>query len=431
MNKDRLEVLSPDKSQIIQIVDFMEKFYLNKGYKKINNNSLIGFFIKIRIKYFRKLSTIINLILKVKFIFKNPKKYDVIIYDCELTEYLERVLEEKSFYIISTRVHKIKKIYLSLNILKYIISNFSKRSLKQNYLLAIINIISPKIIITHIDNSVDFYITAKAFENSKIKFLAIQNSSREGVMEDLKNKNFKSEFLGFSNYDKKLFKENNFRIKSFNDIGSLKISILKEYISNKKLKITKDKYDICFISEPTARIGDYAHILDLHKIKGQVAEYVHRLCKNKKLKLMFSGKFSDKHRIEEENYFYSKFLKDYDFEIYRQKIDGSFATYINLLESKMVIGHNSTILREAIGLGKKVLACNFTNHPEMRFPYNGLCTITNDSYNNFEEKVLDILNMTEENYYKQLGDKADFIINRKVDTANFLRKKIKEETKEF
>ena len=53
------------------------------------------------------------------------------------------------------------------------IKNFFKRSLKQNYLTALIKVIAPKIVITHISDSEDFHVVSKIL-NNKIQFIAIQ-----------------------------------------------------------------------------------------------------------------------------------------------------------------------------------------------------------------------------------------------------------------
>ena len=102
------------------------------------------------------------------------------IYDDINTQFIELLLKNKKFFILPSRVERIKQIYISFEIIKSIIKNVFKFSLKQNYLTAIISQISPKIVITHIDNSHDFFYFNENFEKTKIKFVAIQNSGREG-----------------------------------------------------------------------------------------------------------------------------------------------------------------------------------------------------------------------------------------------------------
>ena len=151
---------------------------------------------------FIKIKILINLFLNSKIILGEPEKSDLVIYDCQSTEMIEKVLPNDKYLIVSTRLQRIKKLYVSRKIIIYIFFNFFKRSLKQNYLAALINIISPKIVITQIDNSIDFYLTAKIFEN-KIKFIAVQNANRGDTVyssADSIKKIFIPEFLCFSSF---------------------------------------------------------------------------------------------------------------------------------------------------------------------------------------------------------------------------------------
>ena len=77
-----------------------------------------------------------------------------------------------------------------------------KKSLKQNYLIALIKEINPKVVITLVDNSLDFYITAKHLSKN-IRFIAVQQGSRETAwlpLEETK-KIYIPEYLCFSNWD--------------------------------------------------------------------------------------------------------------------------------------------------------------------------------------------------------------------------------------
>ena len=44
----------------------------------------------------------------------------------------------------------------------------------------------------------------------------------------------------------------------------------------------------------------------------------------------------------------------------------------------------------------------------------------------FEKKVLEILNMNKEDYFKKLGDKKNFIMETSKNTADVVRKKLKD-----
>ena len=149
------------------------------------------------------------------------------------------------------------------------------------------------------------------------------------------------------------------------------------------------------------------------------------------MNLIFTGK-----RILNEDdgkleiLFYKKYLEEYDYKISqaisRNKSRNEFFSYQNVMESKLVIGHISTMLREAITFDKKVLQCNFTGHPDIIFPGNDLCILKNTSYDLFEEKVLEILHMEKEEYFKRLGSQKKIIMDFSKNTAEVIRKKLKD-----
>ena len=82
---------------------------------------------------------------------------------------------------------------------------------------------------------------------------------------------------------------------------------------------------------------------------------------------------------------------------------------------------------------KKILSFNPTGHPDVRFPapddtfpQESICILTKPSYELFEERVLRILSMTNEEYFSQLGKEKSFLMAPTVETASILRKRLKQ-----
>jgi hypothetical protein len=103
------------------------------------------------------------------------------------------------------------------------------------------------------------------------------------------------------------------------------------------------------------------------------------------------------------------------------------------MQSKITIALWPTILREAISFEKKILSFNPTGHPDVIFPGPGItfpqesiCILTKPSYELFEERVLRILSMTNEEYFSQLGKEKSFLMAPTVETASILRKRLKQ-----
>ena len=60
-------------------------------------------------------------------------------------------------------------------------------------------------------------------------------------------------------------------------------------------------------------------------------------------------------------------------------------------ESKISVGTMSTLLRENIACGNKILACNLTKEKIYNFPIKGICSINNCNYLSFEKRLINIL----------------------------------------
>ena len=249
---------------------------------------------------------------------------------------------------------------------------------------------------------------------------------------------FIPKFFCFGEYDKIFYEKKKVNIGSYEPVGSMRSSMTHEYLKSKKIKINPHKYDICLISEPHdgTLSGDFGHVKNLYDCTGLVAEFTHRLCKKHNLKIVFSGKgFKNEKRTDEQTYFYKHYLKDYDFKISSdvKKTSFNLASYINVMESKLVIAIASTLIREAISFEKKILFFDTTGHPDMEFPGSGIefpkdsiCILKEPSYELFEERVLKILSISNEEYFSKLGKEKSFIMVPTVDTVNIIGKRIKE-----
>ena len=149
----------------------------------------------------------IIILLKKKFIFQNLKKCNLIVFDCINDNYFEDLFDNVNYYSLSTRIERINKIYINLDVIKFILVNFLKRKLKQNYLISLIHQLDPKLVITLIDNSEEFSILSKYF-NEKIPFYAIQGSNRGDIKlksdDEVKVYNFNT-FFCFGPYEKNFY----------------------------------------------------------------------------------------------------------------------------------------------------------------------------------------------------------------------------------
>jgi hypothetical protein len=451
MSNDTVTLISRDGKDKIVCFKYMEECFQKEGYissKRVYIRLLYLLYKLFDFTIFRKIKVFFILCIRCKFFFKNPKCNEFVIFDTENTITVKKILPNKNYTPISTRIDQINEIYVSKRIIFYVMKNFFKHSLKQNYLTALIKVIAPKIVITQIFDSKDFHVVSKILHN-EIEFIAIQNyaPSRFDTMfsEEDKKIYFIPKLFCFGEFDELFYKKRKVNIGTFEAVGSIKSSLSYEYVKSEKLKINPNKYDICLISEPNDQGvfngSGWGHVKNLLDSTGLVAEFTHRLCKKHNLNMIFSGKGYNDGKVSDDRqtYFYKHYLKNYDFKISRispykkEETDFNYAGYINIMQSKLVIAIFSTMLREAISFQKKILFFNTTGHPDIEFPGSGIkfpqdsiCILNEPSYELFEERVLRILSITNEEYFSQLGKEKSFIMIPTVETANVIRKRVKE-----
>ena len=324
----------------------------------------------VKLKYF------IMLGLVSKKIFSNPPKKKIIIFDCESPEVLHKFFSYNETFILTTRVHKITKLYISFGLLKFMAINFFKRPLRVNYLIYLIIQINPKVVITLIDNSPDFHTISKLLEK-KIKFIAIQQASREVQWFPKKwtKKFYIPEYYCFGLFDKKLFlKKTN--VKNIEPKGSFKAACALTYFKKRNIKFNKE-FDICLISEiilgkrnfikekknywkrDIQDVKDIDHIPTYNDAATKLVKYCFHFAEENNLKIVIAGegeKNSD-HREQELSWFRNVLnKKNINLKARNEK---NFSNYRLMLKSEVVVGMRTSMTREAIGYNTKVFWCNF------------------------------------------------------------------------
>ena len=86
------------------------------------------------------------------------------------------------------------------------------------------------------------------------------------------------------------------------------------------------------------------------------------------------------------------------------------SSYFAIFQSHIAIGCQSTLLREKIGLGQKILSCNLTKFKLYDFPINGLCTLNDCNYDEFAKRLNNIINLSDDEYFKGLNKNKDHVM---------------------
>ena len=79
-----------------------------------------------------------------------------------------------------------------------------------------------------------------------------------------------------------------------------------------------------------------------------------------------------------------------------------------------------------MGTGGKILSCNLTKEDRYNFPVNGICTLNDCSYEEFEKRLLEIYSISKENYFSKIDKKPGYVMrfNKDNSTINLIREKL-------
>ena len=133
---------------------------------------------------------------------------------------------------------------------------------------------------------------------------------------------------------------------------------------------------------------------------------------------------------ETELNFYKKHLtnNEYNYLIsnYLERNVESYSSYMAMFQSKIVVGNASTLLREKLSTGEKILSCNLTPTNLWNFPIEGICSIKNCTYQEFEKRLLSIYSMSKKDYFSKLNKDKCYAMeyDEKISTIEILKRKI-------
>ncbi len=391
--------------------------------KKLANNKLFKF---------------VKLLLKSKVFFKVQNKKNLVIFDDTSLETLKRyLLKDYDYFVIQNRVESINEFYLSPKILFIALKNyilyFSKKiQIQDIYFLSFIEVLNPKVVFTFIDNSIQFSTIAKYTKNKNIKFIALQNGHRIQRQEQLflfnkklikKNLNldfFIPHYLCLGEFEKDECIKHSINVGKFTFAGNIRLANFLNDLKLDKIKISKNKYDICLISDHGAWLNNYYGV-NMNKISQadsgvvKLVKYTIEFCIKKKLKfiLSFKRKIGSPDYKKEQGWFKEKFSeREYDYILKNSRQhDGLFSSYKCSFESKVVVGNISTLLGENLMCENKILSCNFTKSDLYDFPLKGICSINNCDYEQFENRLLTILEISKSDYFSKIEKNKDYLMH--------------------
>ena len=396
----------------------------------------------------KKLLTLFKKILlgKVKLKYGVPKGLNIVVYNSESMTQLQYVLKGKKFIILDFRIEQIKEIYFSLRIFLLMISNIFRFKLSKNYFFSVIKIANPKIFITGTGNHAIFYELAKLLDKNT-EFMVVQNARRsdferndydykkEITFKNLNEETYIPHLFCFGQYEIESAKLFNINIKNFYKVGSINTSNFFNYLKENNKSLEKNKFDICLISEP--QFGENKRYMANGVEEGYalMANYTVKFAKKFNCKFVFAVKrykYSKNYPADlfkKEMNFFKKFMDKENFEFLLEHAiskENFFSSYLAMFQSKVTVGTQSTLLRDKIGFGEKILSCNLTGLKIQDFPINGICTINDCSYEDFERRLNEILSISTEEYFKKIDKDKSFVMEfrKPLGTIQEIKKEI-------
>ena len=352
-------------------------------------------------KLFSRLSKI-----QIKFIFKH-RQCNIIIFDESHSELLSKyILRGFQFYIFKQRPEvyefdfmSILRIFLNFFSLLYK-NNCNIHSLKILIMSEIIKSISPKIIITMIDNGTALH--GISLRLPAVACIQIQNALRTNwELERNKIKPVYYYALGNDTLEKiKKIHPDQMTFK-YKPAGSLRLSIAKSLDS---FYTIKQKYDILYVSQLSDVI-----ITDNHwnlfppqlKLIKLFSEYVKQFCQNKRIGILLRT------NSELENEFFASYFKKN--EIINRDMSFPLISFSYLNSSRLVIGWFSTLLFEAAAMGKKILRIDYSENKNDYNDYENF-VLFHPSKEELFKKINETLDMSNHEYFQNYGNFINEIV---------------------
>jgi len=280
------------------------------------------------------------------------------------------------------------------------------------YILSVIKVINPIIVITFIDNHPIFHWLCENYTGAEL--MAIQNGSRtRGQLISNKSGYTLQHYFCFGNYEKDLFTSFGYKVENYYPVGSL---LSGYYIDNQMLN-QDPIYDICVISAWRGNIGNSDDVKESMKSMKILDEMLSRYIQEINTKvsiIMRSEPGSEDRNIpiygNEKEYFQNIYPDTVTF------IDPDFKNvniYSEILKGDLIISMGSTVPREAFGMGKKILYCDFTKS-DLYNDYHEMVLYKDQNYESFKKRLDELLEISIDDYRKNTREYASYLMNNKI-----------------
>ena len=349
----------------------------------------------------KKILSIAKFFCKLKLKYSLPSKIEFLVLDNVSNEKLNNVINNNSKLILPIRFYKeTKELYINHKIIRYFLKFYilNRQKIFTAYLASVIKYINPKVAITFIDNSLKFSDLAKIL-HKEYPFIAVQQCARYDFArhkyefrkklrkENLLKKVFIPNFLCFGQHEIDDYKKHKLKVGKFFKVGSLSLANSFFYFKKKNIKINKNKYDICLPSDDGLGLYGTYKKKNIEENYFLTTKYTIKYCMKFNKKFIFAWKRDNKEYFKREYNGYKKHLSDKEFQFLLKnsiyKNPKKKTSYRTILQSNVVVGVATTMLREKLASRGKILSCNFTDLNVYNFPVDSFFTLNKNNYKLF------------------------------------------------
>ena len=351
---------------------------------------------------------------------------EVLIIDELLSNYLLKCIPKHcEFTIVRNRgyIPYVRSISFFIKLVRFCI-RFGLTS--KSIMLAIIDELKPKVVITFIDNNVTSH--GLNLVHPEIRFISIQNGVRSFNIYTIGNNKIDFDsYYGFGLFEKELFLSKGGSFVNYHPSGSLKLGLFLSKYNYLPNKIKKNK-TICFVSQYRKLLfnntsSTYINGIDLRRDFVKIVEDLYRqtvnyaLLNDYTIHVAMTYNAGDSDYSAEKSYFQKLIASDV-VKYFDNDLD-EMSSYKVAIESDLIIGLNSTLLMEMFGCNKRVVwgvdskfgfakACGLEAYP-MYIPSELiLVNLNKDSFNN---KLNNLLLMNDEKYSNLTKKSREYFIN--------------------
>ena len=360
--------------------------------------------------------------------FFSPKRARVLVVDSNRDHDMSAVLGDVDHTFVEVRG---EKIYLSPGVLWALFEiNFCEARKRRvgslrallyalssghgRYVDACVRYVRPKVVITLVDNNVNFFNRSSRFPN--IAFVAIQAAwrVRRNIVPLEKGNRNHAYYFCLSEHDRDMFRNFGYDKNRIIVSGSLRQSLWA-----KSPNPLPRNFDLCITSQwRAAFINGHPLYPTFGKVITAAYHGMAKLIEETGLSCCIATSTSD---CDEVAYYREIFGPD----VHINERNSGFATYDIMAASSLVLTVNSTSGREAAAMGIRVI---FWDPPSEESVYEDQTTasslfVTEAYYDKFRDRVREVLSMNDDEYDQKYGAAANHLMARQeaISTADQIK----------